>query len=243
MKRVNTFVDMDTELVKESSKKAEIAKEISSKRAGDELQQKYFKKQKIFRVFNQMLKGFDKEDLETMYRLVKDRYKSTKPVGDDRLLWGNLLTIFKPSAEDKIWRGQDRCIIKRWRLYDSCGVHYFETNTVYIYMLVEKKYPLGPYTYKRMWDGKLQVDYECEMAYELFKFIKIIGIKRLLDDHRVTAAQVCVTAAKLNTASIFNVACTQLMLLVYKLRLLVFRVNAANTKLQLLKEFMLSEKG
>ncbi|GKA55075.1 hypothetical protein Tco_0754024 [Tanacetum coccineum] len=55
----------------------------------------------IFRVFNQMLKGFDIEDLETMYRLVKDRYKSTKPVGDDRVLWGNLLTIFEPSVEDK----------------------------------------------------------------------------------------------------------------------------------------------
>ncbi|GKF32283.1 hypothetical protein Tco_0102081 [Tanacetum coccineum] len=47
------------------------------------------------------------------------------------------------------------------------------TNIVYIYMLVEKKYPLGPYTYKRMWDGKLQVDYECEMAYELLRFIKL----------------------------------------------------------------------
>ncbi|GJS63473.1 putative ribonuclease H-like domain-containing protein [Tanacetum coccineum] len=34
-----------------------------------------------------------------------------------------------------------------------------------------------------------------------------------------------------------------LMLLVYKLLLLVFRVNAAGTKLQLLKEFLLSEKG
>ncbi|GJR72644.1 hypothetical protein Tco_0085009 [Tanacetum coccineum] len=31
---------------------------------------------------------------------------------------------------------------------------------------------------------------------------RIVGIKRLLDDLRVTAAQVCVTAAKLNTASV-----------------------------------------
>ncbi|GKE64460.1 hypothetical protein Tco_1518621 [Tanacetum coccineum] len=40
MKRVNTFVDMDTKLVKESSKKAdaEMAQESSSKRAGDELE-------------------------------------------------------------------------------------------------------------------------------------------------------------------------------------------------------------
>ncbi|GJZ49427.1 gag-pol polyprotein [Tanacetum coccineum] len=49
MKRVNTFVDMDTELVKESSKKAEakIVQESSSKRAGDELKQESIKKQKV----------------------------------------------------------------------------------------------------------------------------------------------------------------------------------------------------
>ncbi|GJS94101.1 hypothetical protein Tco_0801069 [Tanacetum coccineum] len=49
MKRVNTFVDIDTELVKESSKKAKakIAQESSSKRAGDELEQESIKKQKV----------------------------------------------------------------------------------------------------------------------------------------------------------------------------------------------------
>ncbi|GJU32350.1 hypothetical protein Tco_1175939 [Tanacetum coccineum] len=49
MKRVNTFVDMDTELVKESSKKAEaeITQESSSKRAGDELEQESIKKPKV----------------------------------------------------------------------------------------------------------------------------------------------------------------------------------------------------
>ncbi|GJX16891.1 hypothetical protein Tco_0217723 [Tanacetum coccineum] len=43
------FVDMDTELVRESSKKdkAEMAQESSSKRAGDELEQEKAKKQKI----------------------------------------------------------------------------------------------------------------------------------------------------------------------------------------------------
>ncbi|GKF01989.1 hypothetical protein Tco_0028912 [Tanacetum coccineum] len=49
MTRVNMFVDMDTELVKESSKKAEVdmAEESCSKRAGDELDQEKAKKQKI----------------------------------------------------------------------------------------------------------------------------------------------------------------------------------------------------
>ncbi|GJZ07991.1 hypothetical protein Tco_0542274 [Tanacetum coccineum] len=48
MKRVNTFVDMDKELVEESSKKAEIEKEESSlKRAGEELKQEISKKKKL----------------------------------------------------------------------------------------------------------------------------------------------------------------------------------------------------
>ncbi|GJT58829.1 hypothetical protein Tco_1002362 [Tanacetum coccineum] len=49
MKRVNTFVDMDTELVKESSKKAEAetTQESNSKRAGEALEQETSKKQKV----------------------------------------------------------------------------------------------------------------------------------------------------------------------------------------------------
>ncbi|GKF07031.1 hypothetical protein Tco_0041255 [Tanacetum coccineum] len=51
-------------------------------------------------------------------------------------------------------------------------------------------------------DVKLQVDYECEMAFELLRLGRIDGIKRLLDDLEVIVAKVCVTAAKLNTASV-----------------------------------------
>ncbi|GJV60770.1 hypothetical protein Tco_1466870 [Tanacetum coccineum] len=49
IKRVNTFVDMDTELVKESFKKAkaETPQESSSKRAGEALEQESSKKQKV----------------------------------------------------------------------------------------------------------------------------------------------------------------------------------------------------
>ncbi|GKA99627.1 hypothetical protein Tco_0827621 [Tanacetum coccineum] len=49
MKRVNTFVDMDTELVKESSKKAKVetAQESSPKRTGEALEQESSKKQKV----------------------------------------------------------------------------------------------------------------------------------------------------------------------------------------------------
>ncbi|GJW76691.1 hypothetical protein Tco_0138373 [Tanacetum coccineum] len=47
MTRVNMFVDMDTELVKESSKKAEMVQESSSKRAGEELESDNSKMQKL----------------------------------------------------------------------------------------------------------------------------------------------------------------------------------------------------
>nr|GEW34562.1 hypothetical protein [Tanacetum cinerariifolium] len=68
-----------------------------------------------------MLKNFDREDLEVLWRLVKTR---------------------------------------------------FEKNTLY-YLLVEKIYPLTHHTLHQMFnDVRLQVDYECEMAYELLRLVR-----------------------------------------------------------------------
>ncbi|GJV65626.1 hypothetical protein Tco_1476454 [Tanacetum coccineum] len=48
-------------------------------------------KSQIYMIFSQMLKSFDREDLEDLYKLVKAKYKSTRPVEDlDLLLWGFL---------------------------------------------------------------------------------------------------------------------------------------------------------
>ncbi|GKB85369.1 hypothetical protein Tco_0957641 [Tanacetum coccineum] len=166
LKRVNTFVPMDTENVEGSKAKAagsETRVEESSKRAGEELNRESIKKQKITRDvrkiyyhitradgstqvymrFEDMLKMFDREDLEVLYRIVKDRFKSTKPVGDNIVLWGNLMTMFEPSAGDEMWREQGRYLIKSWKLIDSCGVHCLMLESMYIYMLVEKEYPLA----------------------------------------------------------------------------------------------------
>ncbi|GJZ82407.1 hypothetical protein Tco_0647580 [Tanacetum coccineum] len=52
---------------------------------------------KMYLVFSHMLKSFDREDLEDLYRLVKDRYGSTRPEeGFDRVLWGDLMTMLEP---------------------------------------------------------------------------------------------------------------------------------------------------
>ncbi|GJZ33358.1 hypothetical protein Tco_0578794 [Tanacetum coccineum] len=45
-------------------------------------------------------------------------------------------------------------------------------NILY-YLLVEKMYPLTKHTLHQMFnDVKLQVDYECEMAFELLRLVK-----------------------------------------------------------------------
>ncbi|GJT58173.1 hypothetical protein Tco_0993227 [Tanacetum coccineum] len=173
-KRVNTFVDLRTDLV-----------EGSSKRAGEELEQESLKKQKMdddkettelkslmevipneeevaldviplavkspsivdwkilkegkksyyqiiradksskmYLVFSHMLKSLDREDLETLYKLVKAKYGSTRPVEDlDLVLYGDLKTMFKPHVEDNVWKNQSDYKVLDWKLYDSYGVH------------------------------------------------------------------------------------------------------------------------
>ncbi|GJW71152.1 hypothetical protein Tco_0128069 [Tanacetum coccineum] len=64
-------------------------------------------KSQMYRVFSQMLKSFTREDLEDLYKLVKAKYGSTRPVEDlDLLLWGDLKTMFEPHVEDQIWKNQ-----------------------------------------------------------------------------------------------------------------------------------------
>ncbi|GKC88759.1 hypothetical protein Tco_1149408, partial [Tanacetum coccineum] len=87
----------------------------------------------------------------------------------DLLLWGDWKTMFEPHVEDTIWRNQQDYKVLEWKSYDSCGVHSLRMQHVYIYMLVEKRYPLTPSTITDMLNKKLQVDYFSEMAYQLLK--------------------------------------------------------------------------
>ncbi|GJT08441.1 hypothetical protein Tco_0842903 [Tanacetum coccineum] len=130
-------------------------------------------KSQMYMIFSQMLKSFDREDLEDLYKLVKAKYESTRPVEDlDLLLWGDLKTMFEPHVEDKVWKNQQEYKVLNWKLYDSCGVHSLMMQHVQIYMLVEKKYPLAPLTLSMMLEKKLIIDYESEMLIQLLKFIK-----------------------------------------------------------------------
>ncbi|GJW32463.1 hypothetical protein Tco_0052495 [Tanacetum coccineum] len=114
-------------------------------------------KSQMYMIFSQMLKSFDREDLEDLYKLVKAKYESTRPVEDlDLLLWGDLKTMFEPNVDDKI------------------------------YMLVEKKYPLAPLTLSMMLEKKLMIDYETgfsashELQRKYAKCFTIASTKLLL---------------------------------------------------------------
>ncbi|GJS21598.1 hypothetical protein Tco_0450230 [Tanacetum coccineum] len=166
MKRVNTFVDMNTELVKSSVTRTE----GSSKRAGDELESDKSKKQKIdehveaekddqeeaemkrhieivkddevaidaiplatkplviveykidkdgrmgyFKLIRadgsskryssmiKMLQDIDREDLETLWKLVKAKHENTRPEEDyERVLWGDLKVMFEPDIKSEV---------------------------------------------------------------------------------------------------------------------------------------------
>ncbi|GJU90256.1 hypothetical protein Tco_1302679 [Tanacetum coccineum] len=129
MKRVNTFVDMDTKLVEGSEVRAEgndgddvtiDATPLSTKSPSI------------------MLKNFNREDLEVLWSIVKARFKKTEPVNYmDNFLLLNLKTMFE---------------------------HHVEDNNMY---------PLTNHTLHQMFnDVKLQVDYDCEMAFELLRLVK-----------------------------------------------------------------------
>nr|GEV24289.1 hypothetical protein [Tanacetum cinerariifolium] len=147
MARINNFVDFRTKLVEESTNKdkAETVQES------------------------------DGEDLEVLWRLVKDRFVKTKPVDDmDSYLMHTLKTMFEHHVEDTVWKSQQGLTkVKSWKLFDSYGVHCVTMQNILYYLLVEKMYPLTYHTLDQMFNNvKLQVDYECEMAYELLRLVK-----------------------------------------------------------------------
>nr|GEW69272.1 hypothetical protein [Tanacetum cinerariifolium] len=203
MSWINSFVHMDSKVVKD---KAVLTQESSSKRAEDELNQERSKKLKVkddkeqeelkqcleiilddgddmYLTFSKMLKNFDREDLEVLWRLVKDRFMQTKPVDDmDSFLLHTLKTMFEHHVEDIIRRNQQRLTnVKNWKLFYSYGVHCVTMQNIIYYLLVEKMYSLTNHTLHQMFNNvKLQVDEKCEMAYALLRLVK----KQLKEGYR-----------------------------------------------------------
>ncbi|GJS03872.1 hypothetical protein Tco_0320380 [Tanacetum coccineum] len=128
---------------------------------------------KNYKVLSEMLEDFDRQDVEELYRLVKERYSQTRPAGYDLMLWGDLHTLFEPDEEDEIWKNQHEYNVISWSLYDFCGIHILlMQNGIAIHMLTEKKYPLSQEMISKMLKKKLEVDHESSQAFELLRFIR-----------------------------------------------------------------------
>ncbi|GKB12150.1 hypothetical protein Tco_0846073 [Tanacetum coccineum] len=127
---------------------------------------------KRYSAFIQMLRSFDREDLETLWKLVKAKHGYTRPEeGYERVLWGDLKTMFEHHVEDAVWRNLRENKVLVWKLFDSCGVHFVRFQNLHVFMLVEKRYPLTPATITDMLNKKLQADHWNEMCYQLLKLI------------------------------------------------------------------------
>nr|GEW01533.1 ribonuclease H-like domain-containing protein [Tanacetum cinerariifolium] len=114
---------------------------------------------KLFLSFITLLKNFDKEDLEALWKFVKETFETTKPknFSDDFLL--NILKIMfeKPNVEASVWKDQKGryrlAKVKSWKLFESCRVHVITLTTTQMILLVEKKYPLTHFTLQQMLDN------------------------------------------------------------------------------------------
>ncbi|GJV10753.1 hypothetical protein Tco_1352294 [Tanacetum coccineum] len=81
MKRVNSFVALNSE-----------AQEISGK------MMKVVQEKECFRVI-------DREDLQTLWKLVKTKHGDTRPEDEhERVLWGDLKVMFEPDIKSDVWR-------------------------------------------------------------------------------------------------------------------------------------------
>ncbi|GKC08008.1 hypothetical protein Tco_0999618 [Tanacetum coccineum] len=123
-----------------------------------------------YQTFDDMLNKFDRDDLDKLWSLVKERFSSTDPTDDkERTLWVELKRLFEPDTDDILWKLQRYMHDPlTWRLYDTCGVHHVSTDRGHdIFMLVEKDCPLIRGLLTLMLCNKLQVDQYSEMSYEL----------------------------------------------------------------------------
>nr|GEU63578.1 hypothetical protein [Tanacetum cinerariifolium] len=132
-----------------------------------------------YQSFEDMLKDFNREDLDALWRLVKERFSTTVPTVDkEKALWVELKRLFEPNVDEVIWKLQRYMhYLIIWKLYSNCRVHQVSLTTRRhdMYMLVEKDYPLSNEIMTVMLSTRLQVEEDSEMARDLVMKIFMKG--------------------------------------------------------------------
>ncbi|GJZ74299.1 hypothetical protein Tco_0638445 [Tanacetum coccineum] len=71
-----------------------------------------------------MLQNISREDLETLWKLVKTKYGNTRPEDDyEKVFWGDLKVMFEPDIKSEIWRSLHGYKVTVWKLFDSMEPH------------------------------------------------------------------------------------------------------------------------
>nr|GEX70629.1 hypothetical protein [Tanacetum cinerariifolium] len=110
----------------------------------------------LYLSFLSMLRNFDREDLEVLWRLVKERFASTKPknFSNDFLLTTLGAMFEKLDIQAQIWKNQrsvhGQAKVKSWKLLESCGVQIITFTTTQLILLVKRRYPLRRFTLDQM---------------------------------------------------------------------------------------------
>ncbi|GJU67604.1 hypothetical protein Tco_1253863 [Tanacetum coccineum] len=78
-----------------------------------------------------MLQGIDREDLETLWKLVKAKHENKRPEEDyERVLWGDLKVMFEPGIKSEVWRNLQGYKVTVWKLFDNCKVHFIQKMNI-----------------------------------------------------------------------------------------------------------------
>nr|GEV12411.1 hypothetical protein [Tanacetum cinerariifolium] len=132
----------------------------------------------LFLSFN-LLRNFNREDLEVLWQTVQERFASSKPKNfSDDFLLNTLKAMFeKPDVEAHIWRNQKGIHglvkFKSWKLLESCGVYIITFTSTQMILLVERRYPLKRFTLDQMLNNvRLEVEEESEVSLELLRFVR-----------------------------------------------------------------------
>nr|GEU42892.1 ribonuclease H-like domain-containing protein [Tanacetum cinerariifolium] len=133
----------------------------------------------LYLSFLSMLRNFDREDLEVLWKLVKEIFAFIKPknFSDDFLLITLRAMFEKPDIQAQIWKNErsvhGQAKVKSYKLLETCGVQIITFTTTQLILLVERMYLLTRFTLDQMVNNvRLEVEEESEVSSELLRFIR-----------------------------------------------------------------------
>nr|GEZ10643.1 hypothetical protein [Tanacetum cinerariifolium] len=133
----------------------------------------------LFLSFISLLRNFDREDLEMVWKIIQERFESLEPKNFlDEFLLNTLKTMFEmPNVEAYIWKNQrgnyGLAKVKSWKLLKSCGVHIITFTTTHMILLVKRRYHLTRFTLDQMLNNvRLKIEEESEVSLELLRFVR-----------------------------------------------------------------------